>query len=75
MKKVALFAIFGLMALAGNATEPIGSVVTTTCGKKMSTVPSNYFTDPKEYEEYMKELNEALCNKKEMPKDIEDRVK
>ena len=74
MKKLFLMSAFALMAFAANATEPVGSVVTTSCGKRVMTVSSNDgFLNKNDYYNYMKELNEAECGTYEMPKEIADR--
>lgn len=74
MKKLFLMSAFALMAFAANATEPVGSVVTTSCGKRVMTVPSDHgFLNKNDYNNYMKELNEAECGTYEMPKEITDR--
>lgn len=74
MKKLFLMSAFALMAVAANATEPVGSVVTTSCGKRVMTVSSNDgFLDKKDYYNYMRELNEAEFGTYEMPKEIADR--
>ena len=74
MKKLFLMSAFALMALAANATEPVGSVVTTSCGKRVMTVSSNDgFLNKEDYYDYMRELNEVECGTREMPKEIADR--
>ena len=75
MKKVALFAIFGLLAIAANAAnEPKGTVVKTTCDKMVMTAPSDVLNNnTAEYREYLSELNEAYCGTKAMPKEVTDR--
>lgn len=69
--------IFGLMTVAANAAEePKGTVVKTTCDKKVMTVSSTFFGDDKEeYQKYLKELNEAYCGNYDMPKEVADRYK
>ena len=74
MKKLFLMSAFALMAVAANATEPVGSVVTTSCGKRVMTVSSNDgFLNKEDYYDYMSELNEVECGTREMPKEIADR--
>lgn len=74
MKKLFLMSAFALMAVAANATEPVGSVVTTSCGKRVMTVSSNDgFLNKEDYYDYMRELNEVECGTREMPKEIADR--
>ena len=74
MKKLFLISAFALMAVAANATEPVGSVVTTSCGKRVMTVSSNDgFLNKEDYYDYMRELNEVECGTREMPKEIADR--
>ena len=74
MKKLFLMSAFALMAFAANATEPVGSVVTTSCGKRVMTVSSNDgFLNKEDYYDYMRELNEVECGTREMPKEIADR--
>ena len=74
MKKLFLMSAFTLMAVAANATEPVGSVVTTSCGKRVMTVSSNDgFLNKEDYYDYMRELNEVECGTREMPKEIADR--
>lgn len=56
MKKLFLMSAFALMAFAANATEPVGSVVTTSCGKRVMTVPSDHgFLNKNDYYNYMRE--------------------
>lgn len=65
---------FALMAFVANATEPVGSVVTTSCGKRLMTVSSNDgFLNKEDYYDYMRDLNEVECGTREMPKEIADR--
>ena len=74
MKKLCLMSAVALMALAAHATEPVGSVVTTSCGKRVMTVSSNDgFLNKEDYYDYMRELNEVECGTREMPKEIADR--
>lgn len=74
MKKLTLFAIFGLMTVAANAAvEPTGTVVTTTCNKQVMTVPSTFFNDINEYQAYLKDLNKIYCGSEHMPKEVADR--
>lgn len=74
MKKLFLMSAFALMAIAANATEPVGSVVTTSCGKRVMTVSSNDgFLNKEDYYDYMRDLNEVECGTREMPKEIADR--
>lgn len=74
MKKMFLMSAFALMAVAANATEPVGSVVTTSCGKRVMTVSSNDgFLNKEDYYDYMRDLNEVECGTREMPKEIADR--
>ena len=74
MKKLFLMSAFALMAVAANATEPVGSVVTTSCGKRVMTVSSNDgFLNKEDYYDYMRELNEVECGTRDMPKEIADR--
>lgn len=74
MKKLFLMSAFALMAVAANATEPVGSVVTTSCGKRLMTVSSNDgFLNKEDYYDYMRDLNEVECGTREMPKEIADR--
>ena len=74
MKKLFLMSAFALMAVAANATEPVGSVVTPSCGKRVMTVSSNDgFLNKEDYYDYMRELNEVECGTREMPKEIADR--
>lgn len=74
MKKLFLMSAFALMAFAANATEPVGSVVTTSCGKRLMTVSSNDgFLNKEDYYDYMRDLNEVECGTREMPKEIADR--
>jgi hypothetical protein len=74
MKKLFLMSAFALMAVAANATEPVGSVVTTSCGKRVMTVSSNDgFLNKEDYYDYMRDLNEVECGTREMPKEIADR--
>ncbi len=74
MKKMFLMSAFALMAVAANATEPVGSVVTTSCGKRLMTVSSNDgFLNKEDYYDYMRDLNEVECGTREMPKEIADR--
>ena len=74
MKKLFLMSVFALMAFAANATEPVGSVVTTSCGKRLMTVSSNDgFLNKEDYYDYMRDLNEVECGTREMPKEIADR--
>ena len=74
MKKLFLMSAFALMAFAANATEPVGSVVTTSCGKRVMTVSSNDgFLNKEDYYDYMRELNEVECGTREIPKEIADR--
>lgn len=74
MKKLFLMSAFALMAFAANATEPVGSVVTTSCGKRVMTVSSNDgFLNKEDYYDYMRDLNEVECGTREMPKEIADR--
>lgn len=74
MKNLFLMSAFALMAFAANATEPVGSVVTTSCGKRVMTVSSNDgFLNKEDYYDYMRDLNEVECGTREMPKEIADR--
>lgn len=74
MKKLFLMSAFALMAFAANATEPVGSVVTTSCGKRLMTVSSNDgFLNKEDYYDYMRDLNVVECGTREMPKEIADR--
>ena len=74
MKKLFLMSAFALMGVAANATEPVGSVVTTSCGKRVMTVSSNDgFLNKEDYYDYMRDLNEVECGTREMPKEIADR--
>ena len=74
MKKLFLMSAFALMAFAANATEPVGSVVTTSCGKRVMTVSSDHgFLNKEDYCDYMRDLNEVECGTREMPKEIADR--
>lgn len=74
MKKLFLMSAFALMAFAANATQPVGSVVTTSCGKRLMTVSSNDgFLNKEDYYDYMRDLNEVECGTREMPKEIADR--
>lgn len=74
MKKLFLMSAFALMAFAANATEPVGSVVTTSCGKRVMTVSFNdSFLNNEDYYDYMRDLNEVECGTREMPKEIADR--
>lgn len=74
MKKLFLMSAFALMAVAANATEPVGSVVTTSCGKRVMTVSSNDgFLNKEDYYDYMRDVNEVECGTREMPKEIADR--
>lgn len=74
MKKLFLMSAFALMAFAANATEPVGSVVTTSCGKRVMTVSSNDgFLNKEDYYDYMRDVNEVECGTREMPKEIADR--
>ena len=74
MKKLFLMSAFALMAVAANATEPVGSEVTTSCGKRLMTVSSNDgFLNKEDYYDYMRDLNEVECGTREMPKEIADR--
>ena len=74
MKKLFVMSAFALMAVAANATEPVGSVVTTSCGKRVMTVSSNDgFLNKEDYYDYMRDLNEVECGTREMPKEIADR--
>ena len=74
MKKLFLMSAFALMAFAANTTQPVGSVVTTSCGKRLMTVSSNDgFLNKEDYYDYMRDLNEVECGTREMPKEIADR--
>ena len=74
MKKLFLMSAFALMAFAANATERVGSVVTTSCGKRVMTVSSDHgFLNKDDYYNYMRELNEAECGTYEMPKEVANR--
>ena len=74
MKKLFLMSAFALMAVAANATEPVGSVVTTSCGQRVMTVSSNDgFLNKEDYYDYMRDLKEVECGTREMPKEIADR--
>ena len=63
MKKLILMSVFGLMAVAANASK--GAVVHTSCGKNVMTVGPEYFKDFEEYEDYVSELNDVYCGVKE----------
>lgn len=73
MKKLFLMSAFALMAVAANAVEPTGTVVTTSCGKKVMTVSSDCFSSKEEYYKYLRELNQAECGTYEMPREVADR--
>ena len=74
MKKLFLMSAFALMAFAANATEPVGSVVTTSCGKRVMTVSLNDgFLNKDDYYNDMRELNEAECGTYEMTKEVANR--
>ena len=59
MKKLILMSVFGLMAVAANASQ--GTVVHTSCGKKVMTVGPEFFENPDEFSDYLKELNMIYC--------------
>lgn len=44
MKKLFLMSAFALMGVAANAAEHVGTVVTTSCGKQITTYPPKKMT-------------------------------
>lgn len=58
-RKAGLFLLvaFVVAGVAAHATQ----VYLTTCGKKLLSVERTFFSDPNEYESYMKDLNEIEC--------------
>lgn len=61
MKKLMMMSIFGLMAMAANAQQHVGTVLHTSCGKDVMTVPPDHFKESAEYVDYLTELNDIYC--------------
>lgn len=61
MKKFIVMSIFGLMTMAANAQQHVGTVLHTSCGKDVMTVPPEYFKKSAEYIDYLTELNDIYC--------------
>lgn len=59
MKKIILMSIFGLMAVAANAST--GTVLTTSCGKQRMTVGPEFFATSQDFMDYLGDLNEMEC--------------
>lgn len=64
MKNLFFLSAFALMAMAANAAEHVGSVVTTSCGKQVMTVAPEYFSEASEFVDYLEDLNETYCGER-----------
>lgn len=61
MKKLMMMSIFGLMAMAANAQQHVGTVLHTSCGKDVMTVAPEFFEKTVDYIDYLTELNDIYC--------------
>lgn len=71
MKKKILILAFGLVAVTANAVQNdytvVGTEVITTCGKRVMTVSSSFFSSMSEYNDYLRDINEINCGTRSLP--------
>ena len=73
MKKIILLAGAMLLLLAGQSAQAV--IVVTTCGKAIMTVgPEGYDANDKEYEDYLREINEHYCGTKDKAIVVDPRI-